>query len=77
MKGITLDRATSDIFTFERIKDIVLKNETLTSAERFQFVWNKSTEIETRYIKREVRNTMDSKRVVLENNYTLPFGYEI
>ena len=77
MKGITLDRATSDIFTFERIKDMVLKNETLKSAERFQFIWNKDKQIETRYITREVRNTMDSKRVVLENNYTLPIGYEI
>jgi hypothetical protein len=77
MKGITLDRATSDIFTFDRIKDMVLKNETLTSAERFQFIWTADKQIQTRYITREVRNTMDSKRVVLENNYTLPIGYEI
>ena len=77
MKGITLDRATSDIFTFERIKKMVLENDTLESAERFQFIWNKDKEIETRYITRKVRNTMDSKRVVLDNHFTLPFGYEI
>jgi len=77
MKGITLDRATSDIFTFERIKTMVLKNEKLESAERHQFIWNKNKEIETRQIKRVVRNTIDSKRVVLDNHYTLPIGYEI
>jgi hypothetical protein len=77
MKGITLDRATSDIFTFERIRKMVLENDTLESAERFQFIWNSNREIETRPIKRKVRNTMDSKRIVLDNHFTLPFGYEI
>ena len=77
MKGITLDRATSDIFTFERKKDMVLKNEVLESAERHQFIWNKDKEIETRYITRKGKHTMDSQSVVLDNHYTLPFGYEI
>jgi hypothetical protein len=77
MKGITLDRATSDIFTCERIRRMVFENDCMESSERFQFIWNKDKEIETRYITRKVRNTMDSKRVVLDNHFTLPFGYEI
>jgi hypothetical protein len=49
MKGITLDRATSDIFTFERIRKMVLENDCLESAERFQFIWNSNREIETKF----------------------------
>jgi hypothetical protein len=77
MKGITLDRNNCNDFTFERIKDMVLTSEKLVSEERFQFIWNKDKQIETRQIKRTVQATMDSKRVVLDNYYSLPFGYEL
>ena len=75
-KGITLDAANSKIFTFEKVSDIVLKRETQVSEKRFQFRWdNKTKDIETKYISRTVRATADTKRVVLDNHYTLPVGH--
>ena len=41
MKGITLDRDNANIFTFERIRDMVLKEAKLKSEKRHQFIWNK------------------------------------
>ena len=75
-KGITLDRANSNLFTFENVKNMVLKNETIKSAERYMFTWNnKNKDIETKYISRTVRSTMDSKRTIIGTD-TLPFGFD-
>ena len=47
-KGITLDRANSNVFTFDNVKKIVLENKILESEKRYQFTWNKLTkDIET------------------------------
>jgi hypothetical protein len=75
-KGITLDSANSRIFTFETVKDVVLKGLKIESEKRFQFTWdNKTKDIETKYISRTVRTTTDTKRTVLDNYDTLPFGF--
>ena len=76
-KGITLDRVNSNIFTFENVRDMVLENDTLESAKRFQFVWNTNKQIETRYISRSAKQTTDTKRILLSNHFTMPFGYEL
>ena len=77
-KGITLDSANSKLFTFETVKDVVLKGVKVESEKRFQFTWNNKTkDIETKYISRTVRATTDTKRVVLGNYDTFPFGYSL
>jgi hypothetical protein len=77
-KGITLDRANCNIFTFDTMKDITLKKLKIESEKRYQFTWNKTTkDIETKYVSRSVQSTLDSKRIVLDNYDTRPFGYEL
>ena len=77
-KGITLDRPNSNVFTFDNVREIVLENKTLESEKRYQFAWNNSTkDIETKYVSRSVKSTMDSKRIILDNYDSLPFGYEL
>jgi hypothetical protein len=76
-KGITLDRMNSNVFTFENVKKMVLENGELESEKRFQFIWNKEKQIETRFISRSAKLTTDTKRNVLSNYYTIPFGYEV
>ena len=77
-KGITLDRANSNVFTFDNIRKIVLENKILESEKRYQFTWNKLTkDIETKYVSRSVKSTMDSKRIILDNYDSIPFGYEL
>jgi hypothetical protein len=56
---------------------MVLKDDELKSAERFQFIWNKNKKIETRYISRSAKQTTDTKRILLNNHSTIPFGYEL
>jgi hypothetical protein len=77
-KGITLDRANSNIFTFEQVKNMVLNNEVIQSEKRYQFIYNNTTkDIETRYISRSVKPTLDTKREIIQGSYeTVPFGYE-
>ena len=75
-KGITLDRLNSNIFTFENVKAMVLKNVELESEKRFQFIWNKDKNIETRYISRSAKQTLETKRTLLSDFYTIPFGYK-
>ena len=49
----------------------------LESEKIYQFTWNpKTKDIETRYVSRSVQSTIDSKRTILSNFDTLPFGYE-
>ena len=56
---------------------MVLENVELESKKRFQFIWNtKTKDIETRDISRTAQQTMDTKRDLLCDYYTLPFGYE-
>ena len=76
-KGITLDKANSKIFTFEMVRDIVLNDIKVESEKRFQFGWNnKSKDIETKYVSRTVRQTVNTKREVLPNYDTLPIGHQ-
>ena len=75
-KGITLDRANSNKFTFEAVKDMVLNKTVIESEKRYQFTWNTSTkDIETRYISRTVQSTFDSKRNAFGFD-SIPLGYE-
>ena len=49
----------------------------LESEKRYQFTWNpKTKDIETRYVSRSVQSTIDSKRTMLSNYDSTPFGYE-
>ena len=67
-KGITLDAASSNIFTFENVRDIVLKDIKLESEKRYTFRWNEKTkDIETQYMSRTVRTTVYTKRNVLSD----------
>ena len=75
-KGITLDRANSNIFTFENIKKMVLENVKLESEERLQFIWNEKTkDIYTREISRKAKQTIETQRTSLTDYFTIPFGY--
>ena len=57
---------------------MVLENETLKSESRYQFTWNKTTkDIETKYVSRSASSTIDSKRIILDNYDTLPFGFKL
>jgi hypothetical protein len=50
-KGITLDRANSNIFTFDNVKEVTLKNLKIESEKRYQFTLNSRTkDIETKSI---------------------------
>ena len=76
LKGITLDVANSNIFTFERFKKMVLEGGTIESASRYQFGYcNSSKQIFTRYVARTATSTLDSKRTLLENGDTRRFGF--
>ena len=71
-----MDRANDTEFTLENYKRAVLNDLTLKSAKRHQFVWNEKTkDIETRYIARTVRKTIDSKRAPVGEYDTVPFGW--
>ena len=60
------------------MKDITLKKLKIESEKRYQFTWNKSTkDIETKYVSRSVKSTMDSKIIILDNYDSIPFGYEL
>ena len=49
----------------------------LESEKIYQFTWNpKTKDIETRYVSRSVQSTIDSKRTMLSNSDSTPFGYE-
>jgi hypothetical protein len=74
-KGITLDRANQQRFTFENMKKIALDNSSIESLPRFQFSYvNK--QVITNYVSRTVSSTVDSKRKCLEGSYdTVPFGF--
>ena len=75
-KGITLDVANNSIFTFDAMRDMVLNQTTIESAERFQFKTDpKTKDIITKYIKISVKSTIGEKRVI-DGFDTLPFGFE-
>ena len=48
-KGITLDCNNSEIFTLEKMKNMVINDYTIKSAERYQFKWEKKN-IDTTYL---------------------------
>ena len=61
----------------DTFKKTILDKSTLKSEKRYQFTWdNKTKNIETKYIDKTIRDTLDSKRLLTDNYYTLPFGYE-
>jgi len=57
---------------------MVLTGEEIKTEKRYQFIWNQTTkDVETRYIPRTVKPTLDSKRTLVEGTYdTVPFGYK-
>ena len=73
-KGITIDCNNSEIFTFEKMKNMVINDSTIKSAERYQFKWEKKNIITT-YMSREIQTTVNSKRLV-EGYDTLPVGID-
>ena len=76
-KGITLDVANHERFSFEKMKKMVLEGEQLESASRHQFGWcNTSKNVYTGYVSRTASSTLESKRRLLEDGSTLPFGYQ-
>lgn len=78
MKGITLDKNNSSLFTFDSIKKMVLTQDEIKSAERHQFLWDSKTkDVYTRQISRTVQPTMETKRIVLEDHNSVPFGFKI
>jgi hypothetical protein len=75
MKGITLDVANSEIVTFDKVKNMILKNEVIETDKRFQFVWDQETkQIRTIYMSRKIQTTLHTKRVV-DGIDTKPYGY--
>ena len=76
MKGITLDATNANIFTFNAVKQMVLNSEKLQSAPRHQFINEETLDVETRMISRTVRGTVDSKRCIVGDYDTVPFGGE-
>ena len=75
-EGVTLDVANISIFTVEAMRDMVLNQTTIESAERFQFKTDPRTkEIITKYIKRSAKSTLGGKRAI-DGFDTLPFGFE-
>ena len=75
-KGITLDVANDKILTFDAFKNMVLNNESINTAERFQFKAQRNKDISTEYVSRTVRPTIGEKRQTMENE-TVPFGYAV
>jgi hypothetical protein len=77
-KGISLDTANSDIFTFEAMCKMVLNDDEehwLRSEDRFSFsVDNKTKDVITLYLSRSVKSTMKQKRDLFGYN-SYPFGY--
>ena len=57
----------SNIFIFENIRDMVLKNVQLESAKRHQFIWNKQKDVETRFIDKTTKST-EFKKDSFRNN---------
>ena len=76
LKGITLDRTNGNIFTFEKLKEMVLDNTTLTSAPRQQFITNELTKnIEVKMFDKKMQSTVASERHVLDDHSTVPKGW--
>ena len=75
-KGITIDRANASKVTFERMKDMVLKDKVLDTTERFSFRWDSKTkDIITKYMSRSIKSTAGSKRMLDDDYDTKPFGF--
>jgi len=76
MKGITMDVANSKIVDFEKVKNMVLKNEIIETEKRPRFEWNRDTkQIETIEMSRTIKSTIHTKRNI-EGIDTKPDGYE-
>ena len=75
MKGITLDVANSEIVSFDKVKDMVLKHGTIETEKRFQFVWDQETKkIRTIFMSKKIQSTIHTKRIVYGMD-TKPYGY--
>ena len=72
---ITLDVANSEFVSFDKVKDMVLKHETIETEKRFQFVWDQETkQIKTIWMSRKIQPTIHTKRCV-DGMDTKPYGY--
>ena len=62
-KGITLDVANAAIVNFESMTNMVLNDDKLQSASRYQFQWDRKTkDVKTGQISRSIHSTLNSKR---------------
>ena len=63
-KGITLDCANDKLVNFDTLKKMILNDEPIKTAERYQFKWNKSNkDVITTYVARSIHSTVNSKRI--------------
>ena len=71
-----MDKTNSDILSFDAMKEMVLNDKTIHTAERYQFKWDGVTkDIVTKFISRSIHSTMSEKRTI--NGYdSVPYGYE-
>ena len=76
-KGITLHVANSNKFTFETVRDVVLKDIPIVSVPRFSFrMVEKTKDIITVDLSRTARMTVDTKRNIHADFSTTPYGYK-
>jgi hypothetical protein len=75
MKGITLDVNNCKAVNFDKVKSMVLDNETIGTQARFQFVWDRETkQIQTIEMSRKIQSTIHTKRNVVGMD-TKPYGF--
>jgi hypothetical protein len=73
-KGITMDTKNCKKISFEAFKGAILNGETLESEKRFMFK-TINHEIQTKELSRQIRGTLDSKRMLISNYDSVPFGF--
>jgi hypothetical protein len=73
-KGITMDVKNCKKISFDAFKGAVLNGEKLESEKRFMFK-TINHEIQTKELSRQIRGTLDSKRVLISGYDSVPFGF--
>ena len=73
-KGITMDAQNCKKITFDTFKEAVLEGKEIQSEKRFMFK-TKNREISTEHLDRKIRSTLDSKRMPIGSDDSVPFGF--